>query len=264
MNSQQQQAIIERFVDGVNEGELDVVERWLTHDFYHHRPTADQVDQRTIVGQLLDDVRAAFPDLRLEASNFAAEGDTLTFELLVQGTHQSALWGAPASHTEIAWSSHVQARFVDDRFAFQWPNLTMPQLLPTLRSLDLIPAAEDMDKPTKYPVIIPEFLLKLFFTGQAADKACQHVTQIQVVEPTTDVCQDCVQLGDIWPALRMCLFCGFVGCCDTSKNKHMKRHYQETGHPLFRSIRLNERWVWCYEDNAFFSGRILTEQGKGV
>jgi uncharacterized UBP type Zn finger protein len=59
----------------------------------------------------------------------------------------------------------------------------------------------------------------------------------------------------------MCLTCGFVGCCDTSKNKHMKAHYEETGHPLFRSIRLQESWVWCYEDNAFFSGKILEQAG---
>ena len=55
----------------------------------------------------------------------------------------------------------------------------------------------------------------------------------------------------------MCLTCGYVGCCDTSKNKHMKQHYQQTGHPLFRSLHLAESWVWCYVDNVLFSGRVL-------
>jgi hypothetical protein len=41
----------------------------------------------------------------------------------------------------------------------------------------------------------------------------------------------------------------------------MKAHYEETGHPIFRSIRLDESWVWCYEDNAFFSGKILEKYG---
>jgi uncharacterized UBP type Zn finger protein len=57
----------------------------------------------------------------------------------------------------------------------------------------------------------------------------------------------------------MCLSCGYVGCCDTSKNKHMKQHYERTGHPLFRSIRLKESWVWCYEDDVFLSGKILEQ-----
>ena len=28
-----------------------------------------------------------------------------------------------------------------------------------------------------------------------------------------------------------------------------------------RSIRMDEGWVWCYEDNAFFSGRVLENYG---
>jgi uncharacterized UBP type Zn finger protein len=112
-----------------------------------------------------------------------------------------------------------------------------------------------MDLPPPHPVVIPEIIFKVIFTGQVADKPCSHLGMVQVTEPTTDVCQQCVESGDIWPALRMCLVCGFVGCCDTSVNKHMKAHYQETGHPIFRSIRMDEGWVWCYEDNAFFEKR---------
>lgn len=67
----------------------------------------------------------------------------------------------------------------------------------------------------------------------------------------------CFDQGDNWPALRLCLICGFVGCCDTSKNKHMLNHYEETGHPIMRSIRMDEGWVWCYEDNAFFETAVL-------
>jgi uncharacterized UBP type Zn finger protein len=55
----------------------------------------------------------------------------------------------------------------------------------------------------------------------------------------------------------MCLVCGFVGCCDTSTNRHMVGHYEETGHPIFRSIRGDEGWVWCYADDAFFEKPIL-------
>jgi hypothetical protein len=43
------------------------------------------------------------------------------------------------------------------------------------------------------------------------------------------------------------------GCCDTSKNKHMHAHVQETDHPLIRSIEPGEGWIWCYPDEAFIS-----------
>jgi uncharacterized UBP type Zn finger protein len=78
---------------------------------------------------------------------------------------------------------------------------------------------------------IPEFVLRLAFTHSLREKTCSHLDLIQVREPSTRVCQDCIDLGDSWPNLRMCLICGYVGCCDTSKNKHMHQHIEETGHP---------------------------------
>ena len=48
-----------------------------------------------------------------------------------------------------------------------------------------------------------------------------------------------------------------MGCCDTSTNTHTKRHAEETGHVLMRSIRLDEGWGWCYADNAFIGKRTL-------
>jgi uncharacterized UBP type Zn finger protein len=102
---------------------------------------------------------------------------------------------------------------------------------------------------------IPEFVLRLAFTHSLREKTCSHLHLIQVREPSTRVCQDCIDLGDSWPNLRMCLICGYVGCCDTSKNKHMHQHIEETGHPLIRSIEAGEGWIWCYPDEAFISAK---------
>lgn len=78
---------------------------------------------------------------------------------------------------------------------------------------------------------------------------CSHTDLIEVTTPATHVCEDCVKLGDDWVHLRMCLICGHVGCCDDSKNKHATKHFQESSHPLIRSIEPHESWVWCYVDN---------------
>nr|WP_201964634.1 UBP-type zinc finger domain-containing protein [Ramlibacter ginsenosidimutans] len=74
--------------------------------------------------------------------------------------------------------------------------------------------------------------------------------QIAVTGTRTNVCEECVQLGDPWVHLRLCLVCGHVGCCDASKNRHATRHYRQTAHPLIRSIEPGERWVWCYADET--------------
>jgi len=61
-------------------------------------------------------------------------------------------------------------------------------------------------------------------------------------------CEDCIKTGDTWVHLRLCLICGHVGCCDSSKNKHATKHFKGTTHPLIRSIEPGERWLWCYVD----------------
>jgi len=77
---------------------------------------------------------------------------------------------------------------------------------------------------------------------------CTHLDQIKIKNTETHVCEECVQMGDRWVHLRLCLTCGHVGCCDSSKNKHATRHFHKVHHPLIRSIEPGESWVWCYVD----------------
>ena len=59
------------------------------------------------------------------------------------------------------------------------------------------------------------------------------------------VCEECEKEGSKWVALRMCLSCGHVGCCDSSPGIHATKHYETTGHPTM--IALPDRsWKWCY------------------
>jgi uncharacterized UBP type Zn finger protein len=46
----------------------------------------------------------------------------------------------------------------------------------------------------------------------------------------------------------MCLVCGKVGCCDSSKNRHATKHFHSTKHPVMRSVEPGESWIWCYID----------------
>ena len=107
-----------------------------------------------------------------------------------------------------------------------------------------------MKPSTVGQVGLKHLVYRLLFTGSLRPKACSHLGLIKVLEPTTQVCADCVALSDRWPALRMCLICGYVGCCNDAKNQHALKHYQSTGHPLMRSIQRGDDWLWCYVDNA--------------
>ncbi len=85
-----------------------------------------------------------------------------------------------------------------------------------------------------------------------SDETCTHLDQIADVTPSVDGCEECLQMGDTWVHLRLCLTCGHVGCCDNSKNRHASKHFQETGHPFVQSFEVGENWIWCYPDEMVF------------
>jgi len=81
---------------------------------------------------------------------------------------------------------------------------------------------------------------------------CPHMKKTHEVHPSGSGCKECLEMGDRWVHLRLCLSCGHVGCCDSSKNKHATRHFHETHHPVIRSFEPGEHWLWCYVDEVMF------------
>jgi uncharacterized UBP type Zn finger protein len=77
---------------------------------------------------------------------------------------------------------------------------------------------------------------------------CTHLDQIRQVAPGANGCEECLKTGDRWVQLRLCLSCGHLGCCDSSKNKHATKHFRSTGHPIIQTFEPGENWRWCYVD----------------
>jgi uncharacterized UBP type Zn finger protein len=83
---------------------------------------------------------------------------------------------------------------------------------------------------------------------------CTHLDMVRDVSPRTpNGCEECLAMGDTWVHLRLCLTCGHVGCCDSSKNKHATRHFHATGHPLIQSMEPGEYWAYCYVDDLLMT-----------
>jgi CPA2 family monovalent cation:H+ antiporter-2 len=83
--------------------------------------------------------------------------------------------------------------------------------------------------------------------------ACAHAGQVEPVVPLTAGCEECLETGDSWVHLRLCLTCGHVGCCDSSPNRHARHHHEDEGHHIMRSAEPGEDWVFCFADE-----RLLT------
>lgn len=94
---------------------------------------------------------------------------------------------------------------------------------------------------------------RVLFQRSFKHRTCQHLDAVADVSPPERGCSACVEEGTRPVHLRMCLTCAHVGCCDSSRAKHARRHYERTGHPLIRSIEPGEHWTWCYVDRSYLA-----------
>ena len=77
----------------------------------------------------------------------------------------------------------------------------------------------------------------------------KNLTEADFAPPKEPLaCEECLKEGTKWVALRQCMACGHVGCCDSSPGKHATKHYYATQHPVMRSVMPGDNWTWCYED----------------
>jgi len=76
---------------------------------------------------------------------------------------------------------------------------------------------------------------------------CDDLLAQPAVEITGDpVCTRCLEEGVRWVALRRCLECGNVACCDSSPLRHATAHFHESAHRVMQSAEPGEDWRWCY------------------
>jgi uncharacterized UBP type Zn finger protein len=82
-------------------------------------------------------------------------------------------------------------------------------------------------------------------------QTCSHVKDVnENTSSKTTGCEECEKEGTEWVALRLCLSCGHVGCCNSSEGFHATRHFKETGHPAMIALA-NRSCKWCYIHKSY-------------
>lgn len=86
-------------------------------------------------------------------------------------------------------------------------------------------------------------------TGERSQQVteCEDLERSPVVETDAgEGCETCLAEGTRWVHLRQCLECGYVGCCDSSPQRHASVHFHDTAHPVMQSAEPGEEWRWCF------------------
>ncbi|WP_152352529.1 Na+/H+ antiporter [Brachybacterium subflavum] len=90
-------------------------------------------------------------------------------------------------------------------------------------------------------------------TGSGEGGWCEDLQRYPAAgtpEPERAFCRRCREEGTATVALRQCLECGEVGCCDSSPGQHATAHFHDTSHPVMQSAEPGETWRWCYVHQA--------------
>jgi steroid delta-isomerase-like uncharacterized protein len=134
MSIEQHKAIVRSMFEGINQGNLAVLDDYLAADFVTHAvprgmPANGESHKRAV--QLL---HTAFPDYHVTVEDMIAEGDKVMARLTVEGTHRGDFFGIPPTGKHVTWAAVDIFRFADDKWVEYWLSTDSLGLLQQLRA----------------------------------------------------------------------------------------------------------------------------------
>ena len=99
--SEANMAVVSRFYEVFEEGDLSIVDEVLASNFVEHNPFPDQLAGLEGMKQMLGIMRAAFPDSGISVQDMMAEGDKVAVRAEMTGTHRGEFMGIPATGNKV-------------------------------------------------------------------------------------------------------------------------------------------------------------------
>jgi steroid delta-isomerase-like uncharacterized protein len=137
MSTEENKANVRRFVDGLNQRNVAVIDELCTPDFVSHDPANPQVRSREDYKQWVTGLSAAFPDLHFTIDDILAEGDKVAYRFTLRATHSGSWRGAAPTGKSITVTGTAIDRIRDGKFAEAWANT---DALGLVQQLGLIPS----------------------------------------------------------------------------------------------------------------------------
>ena len=121
--SEQNKAVIRRWIEALNAGNLDVADEIYAPDFVMHDPgNPDRLPGPEGTKQGFAAFLAAFPDLHVTIEDIIAEGDKVVWRVSLTGTHKGEFLGIAPTGKQITNTGITIVRMVDGKFVEGWQN----------------------------------------------------------------------------------------------------------------------------------------------
>jgi steroid delta-isomerase-like uncharacterized protein len=113
-------AVLRRFIEEMDKGNLDIVDEILTPDYICHLQGGAVTLDREAHKTSLKAFYKAFPDYHHRIEDLIAEGDKVVLRVTDLATHDRDFQGLPATGKKISISAMYICRFADGRIAEAW------------------------------------------------------------------------------------------------------------------------------------------------
>lgn len=112
--------VIRRLYEEINQGHVEILEELVADDLIEHEEFPGLESDKAGVIQFFRQLRAAFPDLRMTADDFVAEGDKVVIRGTMTGTHEGEFMGIEATGNRISVPFADFFRLEDGQIAEHW------------------------------------------------------------------------------------------------------------------------------------------------
>jgi steroid delta-isomerase-like uncharacterized protein len=136
MSTEENKALMRRWIEAVNQGNLEVFDELCAPDFVYHDAS------KTMQGlepykQVLSMYLTAIPELHITLEDVIAEGDRVVTRQTYRGTQQGNLMGIPPTGKQLTLTGMAITRVASGKVVEQWAN---NDDLGLLQQLDVVPA----------------------------------------------------------------------------------------------------------------------------
>jgi steroid delta-isomerase-like uncharacterized protein len=121
--SEENKAVVRRWVEAFNEGDIDAVNELLTDSYVRHDPNSPEVRGLEEEKQLIAMYRSAFPDLHFTLEDMLAEDDRVATRLHISATHKGELLGIPPTENRLSFTAMEIYRLREGKIDEQWVNV---------------------------------------------------------------------------------------------------------------------------------------------
>lgn len=111
---------IKRGLEQLAQENPDIVSEVFSPDYIAHAGEKEHKGHE-FIKSFANQLRTAIPDLKVMKVEFLGqEGEVITYQRTLAGTHRAEMMGIPASDEKVQWVDMVVARFENGKIAEEW------------------------------------------------------------------------------------------------------------------------------------------------